>query len=194
MNRSEIISGMVDVAGDVSEPVSAPVKPSARAAVVEALSPSDECNIEVEFVDTNQILVDSIYDSHGRMSDAIDAVSRITGYNAISLNATDLPREVEYLQRHLLYPVGGDVYAMSNEVRQEKIDEYCKKIKEFIAQGVVFSEKLNRTFNYAGGVYSALDLTKFEWTTILSKFKGYRSRLYLRGGTDLILEVYPERV
>lgn len=196
MNRSEIIRGFVNEAVnvDVAEQVAETEKPNVKQALQQATDDFDECNIEVDLITTNEIRVDNIYDSRGRMSDAIDAVSHVTGFNVIPLRATDIPKEVEFLQRHLIYKLGSEVYAMSNEIRSEKVDDYCSRITNYIAQGVVFSEKLNSTFKYAGGTYPTLDLTKFEWTMILSKFKGYRSRLFLKGGTDLILEVYPERV
>lgn len=193
MSRAEIIRDFlanVETAEEQTTVADESVKQAVEAVTVEY----DERNIDVELVDTNEINVTNIYDSKGRMSDAIDAVSRITGYNVIPLSATDIPKEVEFLQRHTLYTIDAVTYAMSNEVRTEKVEEYCTRIMNYIAQGVVFTEKLNRTFTYGDLVYPTLDLTKFEWTLIMSKFKNYKRRLFLKGETDLFLEIQPERV
>lgn len=194
MSRSEIIKNFItgSITQDPAEnkPVS-DVK--VKDILKKELSPSDECNINVDLVETDEICVDNIYDSQGRMSDAIDAVTRITGYYSIPIRATDIPKEVEYLQRHTLYSLGDEVYAMHNEIRNDKVDEYCSRISNYIAQGAVFTEKLNRTFKYGGEVYPSLDLTKNEWTVIFSRFRLYKSRLYVKGGSDLIMEIYPER-
>lgn len=195
MSRAEIIRDFISNVESAETGVETPAPAETVKQMVEAVTEGyDECNIEVELVETNEINVTNIYDSVGRMSDAIEAVSRLTGYNVIPLSATDIPKEVEFLQRHALYPFGDVTYAMSNEVRMEKVHDYCTRISNYIAQGVVFTEKLNRTFSYGGLVYPTLDLTKFEWTLILSKFKSYKRRLYRKGESELYLEVQPERV
>lgn len=148
--------------------------------------------VAVQFDNVDQIIVENITDSKGRLSDSLDAISQITGFRTLPLSVTKIPPEIAALKRHQIYELCGVKYAMSLQVREEKINQYCTAIVENLQAGVPFKTSLFKSFEYCGTMYNSLDLTEGEWTILLSKFRAYKQRLYILNDRDLILEVYPE--
>ena len=180
------------------EQITAPHEPeieradvSIRDIITEETPEENIKSIDVVFNDVEAVRVSQITDSKGRLSDTLDAISAITGFATLPLSITTIPSEIASLQRHKLYTVCGARYAMAMTIRDDKVNNYCSAIAQNLQDGVPYSMSLFKPLTYNGQTYQSLDLTEGEWTMILSKFRNYKQRLFIKDDTDLILEVYP---
>lgn len=171
---------------EVESPIREAIEAVEKVAIVD-----DTKDLQVTFNNADAICVTKITDSKGRLSDTLEAITDITGFATLPLSVTTIPDEIVSLQRHQLYTLCGVRYAMATSIRDEKVNAYCTAITQNLQEGVPFISSLFKEFEYMGQMHRTLDLTEGEWTTVLSKFRNYKQRLFTKGDNDLILEVYP---
>lgn len=149
-------------------------------------------DITVDFINVEPITIQSISDTYGRISDAVEAAMNTTGLAVIPLDMLHIAPGLLNLKRHEIYDFNGKRYAMATKPREKAIKEYQDKIIENLSTGVPFKETLGVTVQYDGDDFFSLALSRCEWTVILSMFRNYKQRLYDNGNGDIMLEVYAE--
>lgn len=193
MSKQEVLKNFINDAITV-EPASLMKVEEPKETIKTMLDNPGTTKIVVDMIEIPEVMVASVHDSQGRLSDIVEAISKLVGYGAIPLDATDIPREVESLQRHTLFSIGSTIYAMDNEINQDKVDGYAKVITQHLEQGVEYTEVLNREFEYRGKKYETVNLTKQEWTILFSKFRLFKKDLYVDAEGKVILNIKPERL
>jgi len=149
--------------------------------------------VDVESYDVDKVVVDKIYDKHGRLSDILDAAMQSLNVVALPLAAVSISTEVEFLQRYSLVTYDGVKYAMSRNIREDAIECYTNQIVESLSEGMAFDQDLTMTVTHCGEVYQTYDLSTAELGFLTSKFSNYINKVYLTAGGHLNLVVYPER-
>lgn len=156
------------------------------------LSNSDNV-VDVESYDVDKIIIDKIYDKHGRLSDILDAAMQSLGVAALPLHAVHISSEVEFIQRYSLVTYDGVKYAMSRSIRDDVVDKYTTQIIQALTEGLSFSKDITKTVIHCGEEYQTYDLSTAELGIITSKFSNYINKVYVSAGGHLNLVVYPER-
>lgn len=151
-------------------------------------------SIAVEYVDEEAIDLPEIRDTYGRLSDAIEALERITGLSVVPLEMAHIAPEVISLQRHEIFSFGGKRYAMSKKPREITLKTMQDEIVTSLTTGLPYECVLNTTVQYDGQYYSTLSLSRVEWTLLMSRFRHYKQNLSFKNNGTLVLEMFAERV
>lgn len=150
--------------------------------------------IPITFRDVEEVVIPTITDDHGRLADIVEAVEKTTGASVIPLTAARIAPEVVTIQRHEIFELNGERYAMADEVREGTVTAYTERVRNALSSGVPFVENLTTTVTYLNTDYNTIGLSRAEWEMILSKFRTYKSCIKIKDKMDLVMEVYPEHV
>lgn len=156
------------------------------------VTPSTDDTISVTLIDIEEVHISEITDVHGRLSDILESIEQLTGLSVIPLEMAEIAPEVSSLSRHEIFELGGKRYAMSKEPRTTVIDNFTTIITETLRTGVPFIAKLAKVVNYKGVDFLTLELSRIEWTILLSKFRLYRGELRKTPDNELILQISTE--
>lgn len=155
---------------------------------------SGESPISIDYVDVERICLPEIKDTHGRLSDAIEALEDATGKSVIPLNMAHIAPEVVSLQRHKIYTFAGERYAMSHRIRESVIQEYVDRIIRNLSTGLPFSEEILSSIVYNCETYRTFLLSQDEWSLLLSKFGNYKHTLTTDRVAQIWLRISAERI
>lgn len=153
-----------------------------------------ETVLPVRYVDTECIDIPEIVDVHGRLSDAVEALEEATGLSVIPLEMAKIAPEVTELARHEIFELNHVRYAMSHKIREHVITEFIDKIVQSLSTGLPYTEDITAAVEYKGIMYNTFKLSKDEWNLLLSKFRNYRQALVTDNVSQIVLNIFAERV
>lgn len=153
-----------------------------------------ESTIAVDFVDVDAIEIAEIHDTHGRLSDVIETFEDILHLSAIPLSLARIAPEVVDLKRHEIFEFGDERYAFSHRIRKDVVKDYLENISSNISTGLPFELELCTNISYEDKIYPTFQLSRDEWTYVLSKFRNYKQELVTDNSTSIVLRVFAERV
>lgn len=154
----------------------------------------EDSDVQVMYVDVDEVIIPQITDTHGRISDIVESIELDTGITAVPFEMANISPEIVRLQRHDIFKLGNVFYAMSKNPREKVIKQYVQRIIKTLSTGLPFTENLMVSVAYNDKVYRTLALSQVEWSIVLSKFRVYKQKLRIRNGDTLIMEIMPERV
>lgn len=161
---------------------------------LELQEPAQDSCISVDFTEIEPISIKSIVDVHGRLSDILESVEDDLGISVIPLKMVDIAPEVEQLQRHEIFTLGGVRYAFSHRVRKNVCDHYLEQIVTCLSEGVPFTLELATTIIWQDKQYNTFLLSRDEWTYIMSKCREFKQKLTTDNKSQITLHVYAEKV
>ena len=148
--------------------------------------------IQVQLVDVEPIKIAEIVDVHGRISDIVESLELKLNIAVVPLSMARIAPEISRLQRHELYELGGQKYAMAKRPRESVVSKYCERIVKTLSSGLPFSESLMINVDYNGTMYRTIALSQVEWTLILSRFRNYKEVLKIVNKNELVMEILAE--
>ena len=145
------------------------------------------------FSEIEPIVIDTIIDKQGRLSDILESIEEECGISVIPLKMAEIAPEVAQLKRHEIFTLGNERYAFSHRVRLNVCDHYLEQIVSCLSEGVPFTLDLATTISWHDSQYNTFLLSRDEWTYIMSKCRNFKQKLTTDGKSQITLHIFAEK-
>lgn len=152
-----------------------------------------QTDIPVMFSEIEPIVIDTIIDKQGRLSDILESIEEECGISVIPLKMAEIAPEVAQLKRHEIFTLGNERYAFSHRVRLNVCDHYLEQIVSCLSEGVPFTLDLATTISWHDSQYNTFLLSRDEWTYIMSKCRNFKQKLTTDGKSQITLHIFAEK-
>lgn len=156
-------------------------------------SEETQTDIPVMFSEIEPIVIDTIIDKQGRLSDILESIEEECGISVIPLKMAEIAPEVAQLKRHEIFTLGNERYAFSHRVRLNVCDHYLEQIVSCLSEGVPFTLDLATTISWHDSQYNTFLLSRDEWTYIMSKCRNFKQKLTTDGKSQITLHIFAEK-
>jgi hypothetical protein len=156
-------------------------------------SEEPQTDIPVMFSEIEPIIIDTIIDKQGRLSDILESIEEECGISVIPLKMAEIAPEVAQLKRHEIFTLGNERYAFSHRVRLNVCDHYLEQIVSCLSEGVPFTLDLATTISWHDSQYNTFLLSRDEWTYIMSKCRNFKQKLTTDGKSQITLHIFAEK-
>lgn len=142
--------------------------------------------LAIDYMDVEPVQIQICGDYNGKLSDIMDHLAFEIDQVVVPFEFTEIFTQVLSLQRYDVRIFKGKRYALSKNIRNDKICQYKEQAIESLKSGIPFKESLWTDIEYQGKPYQTLKLGVNEWTMLCNMFRSYDAGVY-ETADDLLL-------